>query len=320
MDASAELSQHEKIEIAAANLRVDAATAEVLRAFDAAGVESLLLKGRSIARWLYSEADPRPYRDCDLLVRPADMRAAEAVLERLGFTRYFEDDGMPDWWREHAGEWRRPRDGVFVDLHRSLPGIGVDEESAWRALSAATAEIEIAGHPATALALPARALHVALHAAQHGVEWHKPMADLERAVWQLDQDLWRAAAGIARQLEATEALAVGLRLTSRGREMAVRLELPVKASVEAALHASTPPPVALGFQQLARAQGLREWAEILWKKFVPPASFMRRWHPVASRGRFGLLLAYLWRPVWILRSAPRGLRAWRRARRELSGG
>src|SRR4051812_27772658 len=65
--------------VLANTLRIDWGTAEVLRTFEAGGVKSLLLKGATFARWLYTNDDPRPYGDCDLLVRPGDFeRAREA--------------------------------------------------------------------------------------------------------------------------------------------------------------------------------------------------------------------------------------------------
>jgi hypothetical protein len=87
--------------------------------------------------------------------------------------------------------------------------------------------------------------------------------------------------------------------------------------VAAALHARTPPPIALGFEQLAQAHGVRARVSIMWHKLFPPAGFMRHWDPQASDSRLGLLRAYLRRPVWLLRHAPEGFRAWREARRSV---
>jgi hypothetical protein len=47
---------------------------------------------------------------------------------------------------------------------------------------------------------------------------------------------------------------------------------------------------------------------------VPDAEFMRSWSPLASRGTVGLAVAYMWRPLWLARHAPRGFIAWARAR------
>ncbi len=289
----------------------------MLRHFELAGVEAVLLKGPSIARWLYAEGEPRPYLDCDLLIARASGEAAARALQSLGYRRSFDDRGMPTWWREHAGVWVRDADGMTVDLHTALPGIGVDPEGAWRALSRApyTAELTVAGYPARTLALPARALHVALHAAQHGVGWTRPIVDLERALARGDDQLWIAAAGLAEQLRATDAFATGLRLCPAGAALADRLALSSERSVDAELRAASAPPLALGFEQLARAGSNRARLSIMWRKLVPPAEFVRHWDPRAADGRLALLRAYLWRPLWLLCRAPRGLAAWRRARR-----
>src|SRR4051812_25325716 len=82
--------------IVAGNLRVDWATAEVLRAFGDSGVKTLLVKGPSVVRWLYEAHDPRSYIDCDLLVRPGDLSAAEHVLENRGFSPNVYEREMPE--------------------------------------------------------------------------------------------------------------------------------------------------------------------------------------------------------------------------------
>src|SRR3954468_19053260 len=89
------------VRVAADNLRVDAATAEVARALDAAAIPHILLKGPSVARWLYPEGG-RGYSDSDLLVSPSSVQAAEAVLESMGFRRRYDTSGLPDWWVDHA--------------------------------------------------------------------------------------------------------------------------------------------------------------------------------------------------------------------------
>ena len=300
--------------VVAGNMRVDWATAEVLRAFEASGVKTLLLKGPSVVRWLYEAHDPRSYIDCDLLVRPGDLGVAEHALESRGFSPNLYEREMPTWWREHAVGWLRAGDGAIVDLHQTLPGVGVGPDRLWLTLSADVDEIDVAGFRATTLTIPGRALHLALHAAQHGVGWAHVIAELERAVSSTDQAVWRAAVELAEALDAVPALAAGLRTSPAGRTLASTLHLPADRSVEVALRASSPPPVALGFDQLARAEDWRARLRIMRHKVAPPATFVRAWSPLARRGGLGLVLAYAWRPLWLLRSAPAGFRAWQAAR------
>jgi hypothetical protein len=301
--------------VVAGNLRIDWATAEVLREFESAGIRSLLLKGASIARWLYQSGVPRPYGDCDLLVRPGDLERSQRVLSDLGFEPTHDETEMPDWWREHAVEWLRQEDAVAVDLHHTLSGVGVDDQTLWRTLSARTEPVDVAGFAARALTIPGRAFHLALHAAQHGKEWGPVLEEVELAVSREGVTTWKAAAELAESLDATPAFAAGLRLVPSGWSLAGELGLPMDQPVAVALRAGTPPPVALGFDQLARAKGLRARVAILRHKLFPPPTFMRKWSPRAREGRLGLVLAYFWRPIWLLRKAPEGFSAWRKARR-----
>jgi hypothetical protein len=298
-------------------LRLDAAAAEVVRAFAAADLECLLLKGRSLDAWLFPEGDRLAYLDVDLLIEPSSEALASEVLQRIGFERRFDENVLPEWWREHGSEWSRAEDGALVDLHRRLSGIGLKPEAAWRVLRNGADTLSVGRCEIWTLGLPSRALHVALHAAHHGAEGPKSLDDLERVLEVADEDLWMRAAEIARELEATDAFAAGLRLRSDGAALADRLGLPAGSSVEVAMRAATAPPVALGIEQFARAASWRARAEILWHKLFPPPAFVRHWSPKAAESRGQLALAYVRRPFWLLLMAPRGLRAWRAARRRV---
>lgn len=58
----------------------------VTRAMAEAGVPAILLKGPALARTVYPDPALRQSADIDLIVRPEDIPAAEAVLEGLGYT------------------------------------------------------------------------------------------------------------------------------------------------------------------------------------------------------------------------------------------
>ena len=82
-----------------------------------------------------------------------------------------------------------------------------------------------------------------------------------------------------------------------------------------ALSLLTPAPTSRGFYFLARERGA--WSKIVFvlRKLVPSPEFMRLRYPLAGKGPVGLLVAYLYRPFWLVRWALPGLRSWQQARR-----
>jgi hypothetical protein len=299
---------------AARNLQIDHLTGRVLHAFDAAGVSSLLLKGPSLSRWLYPDGGLRSYVDCDLLVSPTSHAAAVGVLTDLSFTAPFDELEMPEWWREHALSWSHPQDGM-IDLHRTLPGVGVHDEVLWSALSAGAEELAVGDATARVLSTPGRALHVALHAAQHGQASEATIRDLDRALEVADDATWRAAAKLAEELRATDALAAGLLLRPAGQALASRLSLPGPQAVQVTLRAASAQSQALTVDQFFRAFGFRARWAIVRHKLLPPPTFMRHWSPAAHHGRWGLWRAYVHRMAWVLARAGPAALAWRRGRR-----
>jgi hypothetical protein len=296
-------------------MRLEAAAVELVDALRRAGIMPLLLKGSSVAVWLYRPlGDPREYEDLDFLIAPADNERAGQLLERLGYSREFDDRDMPHWWREHAVAWVRA-DGTTVDLHRWIPGIGADPAMAWGILARDADSVEVRGTPVPALALAARALHLALHAAQHGATQSGALRDLERGLDAAGDEVWRAARALAVELDAEDAFATGLRLLPAGAQLAERLELLPSRSVRAALLSASPPPVALGCVQLTETRGLKARVTIVVRKLFPPPEFIRHWEPNARRSRTALVHAYVRRPFWLVRALPAGLSAWASARR-----
>jgi hypothetical protein len=296
---------------AAQALAQDRVTAEVLGALADAGVPAVLLKGPALARWLYADGAERRYGDTDVLVPAARRDDAAAVLAALGFAARLKPSDVAR--ALHAHPWRRERDGAVVDLHVTIAGMQAPPDAVFAALP--TEPLTVGGRDVPALAPGARALHVALHAAHDGVDGGKPLRDLERAVGQLDRDVWREAAALARVVEAEEALGAGLRLAPDGAAIADALGVTRAQSTERRLLAASAPREALTVEQLASTRGAAARARIVLNRVVPPPSYLRFRHPLARRGPAGLVLAYLWRPVSLALRAPRAISAWRRAAR-----
>ncbi|HKP21796.1 MAG TPA: nucleotidyltransferase family protein [Thermoleophilaceae bacterium] len=292
------------------NLVIDRVTVEVSRAFAARGIPSVVLKGPAIANWLYGPHEVRAYGDTDLLIPHELWSKAVDTLAELGFEGDLEPMGEHPRMASFASHpFVRQTDSL--DLHSTLHGVGLAYEDVWPVLSRGVVPMEIGGAPLDVLAPAARTVHVALHAAQH--QDGKAVFDLEKAVAQLDYELWTQAAELARELRALPAFSAGLRLVEGGRPLAESLGIADVRSLHMEVRAQRV-PLAEGIAQIYTTRGLRAKLRLLWRELFPRPAFMRWWSPLANRGGLGLALAYLWRPIWLVAHLPRAVRTVRRAR------
>jgi len=300
---------------AARTLALDAVAGELANGFERAGIRCILLKGPAMARWLYDDELLRAYVDIDFLVPPADLRAATRLVADAGFELSLREVALPHGRRPHGGMWIRADDGANVDLHETLPGVGVPPGEVWAALEHDTETLVVGRAELEVLAEPARALLVVLHAAHHGVEDEQALADLSRALVRLPESTWREASVLAARLEAIPAFASGLTLLPDGSLLAAALELPDASTVETRLRAASAPELALSFDWLVRAPGVRARTRLVWRRLAPSAGVMKARSPLARRGPVGLAAAYVVNPVRLAWHAVPALRAWRKARR-----
>lgn len=300
----------------ARTLRVDATTAQVLRALRAADCRTILLKGPALQRRLEGDGERRTYGDTDLLVAPADLARAGHLLAELGFVLVLDHRDHAGVSEPHAQEWKHAASGASVDLHWRVAGAGADDRHAWDVLAAHAVPFEIGGAAGESLDGAGTALLVGLHAAHHGRTHPKPLRDLERSLARLSQADWRGAALLARELDAGEALAAGLRLVPEGARLAEELDLDAVRSPRRRLLASAQPPAALGLLRVLDARGNGARLRAVRAELFPAPAFMRSVSPLARRGRAGLALAYPARALARARALPRAVRAVRGARAE----
>ena len=296
------------LQAAAISLRVDSVTADVVSRLRSAGVRPILLKGPSIAAWLYADGTPRPYGDTDLLVSPEALEAASRTLRDVGFR---EQPGVS------SHTWFRRSDSSIVDVHETLFGAEASPDESWAALSAATEPLRVGAVETEVLSRPARLLYIALHAAQHETDgFEQPRQDLERAVRLADDGHWQEAAGLASRLRAVPTFAAGLRLDPDGARLADRMELPRDRPLMLSLREESGQSLVVTLERLATAPGMGARLRLLARRLAPPRDYMRWRYPrLAGRGPAGLVLAYLWRPVSTVLRLPITVVAWRRARR-----
>jgi hypothetical protein len=299
---------------------LDAAAAEALDRFDAQGIPCVLLKGAALSRLLYTSEKQRGYNDVDLLIAPGHLEVAHRILEGLGYTNITAAQGVEDVaGAVHAETWVRRSEEIgplMLDLHFRLPGVKAAPEEAWKILSARQQLIEVGGRKAPVLDRDGLALHVAIHAGQHGPQDPKPQADLRYALEQWPRELWRDAYGLAAQLDAVAAFAHGLRLTPAGAQLAEELGLPPTDDLEWQMNnLELRPRGTFHLQALFEASGARERLRVLRRVVWPPREWFEWADPGTRKGGARLLAARLRHilrtPLWALRA----LLYHRRARR-----
>ncbi len=263
---------------AALALRVDAVTAEIVSALRDAGVRPILLKGPSIAAWLYADGPARPYRDTDLLLAPEALGRASRALRDAGFR---EQPGVSSY------TWFRRADRSVVDLHDTLFGVEADKAHAWALLSKETETMRIGTLEVETLSHPARLLYVVLHAAQHASHrFEQPRKDLERALRHAGDQPWQEAAGLARRLRAVPTFATGLRLLPDGASLADSMGLGEERPLMLSLREEGGRSLAVTLERLASAPGTGARLRLLAGRLAPPPDYMRWRYPrLAARGR-----------------------------------
>ena len=283
-----------------------------------AGIPCILLKGAVIATWLYDEGELRPYRDVDLLVPPSDAGRAVETLAELGYVHMRAGAERCEFGALEK-ELEGP-DGVCIDLHHGLIGVSAPPERAWQVLSTHVAPFRLTPETeVSVLDVPARTMHLALHAAQDGPIVTKAIEDLRRGLKRVGADDWRAAAAIAKELGATPAFAAGLRLVPAGAVLAAELSLPQAMTVELAIRATSAPQEALVFVRLSE-RDMRGKLALVARKLFPTAAYLRSSSRLANRGFLGLVAARAWRLVSLLARLGPACSAWWRARRVTTEG
>jgi hypothetical protein len=269
-------------------LALDAVTAEVADDLERAGISVVLLKGPTISRWLYDAPSERPYDDIDILVRERELRAAEDVLRAGGF-RYVHDD-----W--HGRIWLRGP--INVDLHHRILGLAAEPDRVFEVLLGSSERFEL-GRGSIRMPSPAaRALLIALHAAQHGPDLPHPLEDLRRAIERLAEETWEEAALVATEFDARDAFATGLDLLPEGASLRGRLGFDPHPWAGV-------PELTMGLLRFAATPGARSKASLLVREVFPPRSYLQAHYGLARRGRAGLLATRAWRPLsFLLRLGP----------------
>jgi hypothetical protein len=288
------------------SLMLDAACCSVTRHLERAGHRFIVLKGATIATWLYADPGSRVYKDLDVLVDPEDEDAVVDCLRAIGYEPLLD----PATRRANSPE-EQPlgnAEGTVIDLHVALKGVRVPPHDAWEILTAETVRWDWAGTSVPALSVPARAMHLALHSAQRGLVDTKAAVDLRLGLERLDLATWEAAAALAGRLDALAAFTAGLRLFPEGARLTDQMSIGVCADMETRLRAGSASGSTL---QLERALSATTWGArlaIVRHQLFPSVEWLRMHQPGFTPTTWGILRARAVRPLRVLGGLPRALR------------
>jgi Uncharacterised nucleotidyltransferase len=192
-------------------LRFSAELARVTRAFADSGIEVLAHKGPALGQFLYGDAAMRQFGDLDLLVRPADVARAKAVLRQLGYRLQLQLSP-----RQERAYLQSGYEYVFalgdqrnlLELQwRILPrfyAIEFDLEAMFQR----SVEVTIEGHDVRSLGCDDLMLVLCVHAAKHGWAQLGMLQDIARLVgFGLD---WSWVEAEARRLGVHRILSISL--------------------------------------------------------------------------------------------------------------
>jgi hypothetical protein len=265
-----------------------------------AGIPAILLKGPSIARWLYP-AGGRTYVDTDLLVPAREFSRAETVLRSLGFTDEVEglhpfEQGVESAFVRRAEMGRGP--GGTVDLHRNLPMLPTPDGLLWEAFSAETETVPVGGVEVRVLGRTALALHVVVHAVQHGFQFHTD-EDLRRAIMMMSAADWRPVADLAARLGIAGILGFGLRHHAAGAAIADSLTLPCLSPADPWAWMLSAPRGSASLTELRSAPTLRAKLQRIRWTLLPSPAWIRHVSRLPDAHGHALLLAYArwWRDL-----------------------
>ncbi len=287
-----------------------------LAALGRANVPGLLLKGAALAETVYGDPGLRPMADCDLLVRPADLAAAQAALEAIGYRPAADEPHPGDTVRyESQVALRKPGPvPARIGLHWSLldsPYYQARLPMAW--FWAGAEPIRVGAMTALGLRPTANLLYLAAHLILHhraaGLMWWYDIVELlyacsGRVDWDalLAQaqacDLVLPLARVLPELASRWAAPVPADVLAR---LATLRPSPAEARVHAWLTASRRPVVQRFWADLASLDGWSTRLRFAATNLFPAPAYMRRRYGV----RWPVLLPFAYPYRWA-----RGLAEW----------
>jgi hypothetical protein len=204
--ADARHAWHESL---VASVTIEALAVRVTDRLRAAGLRFAITKGPAVAHLDYPDPALRPFGDVDVVIHPADWRAALGVFEAGGLHREVPElrPGFDD--RFGKGATYCDPAGWEVDVHRrfSIGRFGVGAEMA--ELFDRLDHIELAGREVPVLGREDRLLHACFHASLGGFRGLRAFRDVAQLVVVSGAD-WERTVETARRWRAEAVVVAAL--------------------------------------------------------------------------------------------------------------
>lgn len=299
------LQQHDQLDLVPALLayrtqaRINAATVRNLRLYHELGViltslrqhqiEVIVLKGAHLAATVYPNPALRYMNDIDLLLHPADVPAAVAVLQALGY----QPAAPIDWVKHLATDHHLPRFGkpevvAGVELHWTITRPQQTYTIALAGLWARATPVTLAGVETLGLCPEDLLLHICEHATYHHhfLQRMRFLCDIDAVVRHPGQALdWGQVQQRAQDYRWAKGVHLALLLAQQ------LLATPVPKAVLDQLQAAgfadqltelaidqffTDQPgasdISPAFAQFSAAQTWREKVNIVWRRLLLPSA------------------------------------------------
>src|SRR5215207_7938277 len=199
------------------NLLLTAKLLKLLALFEAEGIKAVPFKGPLLALSAYGDSAMRQFSDLDLLIRPADVPHARAILVGHGYAPQFSLDERQEARyikRRNEHLFTNESEGVHVDLHWSLSPRWLHPDKGGEGVWARVGQTTVAGRIVHALDPNDLLLFLCVHGSKHcwsqlGMVWD--VATLLLRATAADRKVLFAR---AREQRSTRMLRLGLHVAS----------------------------------------------------------------------------------------------------------
>jgi hypothetical protein len=189
---------------------------QLLGVFQQNGIPIAAFKGPVLAELVYRDLSLREFADLDVMVRQADLRKAEDILNARGYVAQFPDRDYRSTFLSYQGQYAfcHSQTGCWVDLHWRLSSKGVafpvQPAEVWSKLR----QVTIAGRTVLTLANDDLVLFLAAHGTKEGwrrLVWVNDFAELLRKCQDIN---WAEILDRAHRFHSLRSLLLAINLAS----------------------------------------------------------------------------------------------------------